>query len=129
VRGVLEVNSECAAYKAAVTAELPHVVNQLRSTLGVGTVAKLAGVGETRAVNEWARGNRSVRSPDVEGRLRLAFQLVEFISNEVSREVAARWFKQPNPALKYRTPEGVIGTQDLEDAGSNLMEAARVLGR
>ena len=41
-------------------------VGELRDILSGRLVAYIAGVTEARAVNEWAEGIRSIRSPDTE---------------------------------------------------------------
>ena len=47
-----------AAYQESVTLEFPQLVGQLRALLGAQLVAYLGGVRETRAVRQWAAGER-----------------------------------------------------------------------
>ena len=119
------VNVEFCAYHDAVVKDLSILVDSLRRTLGVSVVAKVAGIGETRAVHQWADGQRSVRSRTVEAKLRLAYQAVSLLSRKYSPEVAARWFEQPSPELDYRSPQGMLASATPEEAGSDFMAAAR----
>jgi hypothetical protein len=123
--GGMITDTEVAVYRQSVLEDLAPMVNALRQTLGVGAVAKVAGVRETRAVHQWADGERSVRSRTVEAKLRLAFQAVTLLTHEYSPDVAARWFEHPCPQLGYRSPSGVLATSGPEDAGPSLISAAR----
>lgn len=112
--------AELGAHASAVTAELPAVVRVLRDTLGVGAVARLAGVRETRAVHQWAEGDREVRSQDVATRLRIAFQLVSMLEARWPASVVSTWFQVPNPHLDYRAPLDVL---ELLDGAAERREA------
>jgi hypothetical protein len=118
-------DTEVAVYRQSLLAELAPVVDALRQTLGVGTVAKVAGIRETRAVHQWADGERAVRSRTVEAKLRLAFQAVTLLTHEYSPDVAARWFEHPCPQLGYRSPSKVLASSGPEDAGPGFISAAR----
>jgi hypothetical protein len=118
-------DTEVAVYRLSVLQDLAPVVDTLRQTLGVGTVAKVAGVRETRAVHQWADGERVVRSRAVEAKLRLAFQAVSLLVSEYSPDVAARWFEHPCPQLGYRSPSVVLAESGPEDVGPSLISAAR----
>lgn len=118
-------DSEVAVYRQSLLEDLAPMVDVLRQTLGVGTVAKVAGVRETRAVHQWADGERSVRSRTVEAKLRLAFQAITLLAQEYSPDIAARWFEHPCPQLGYRSPSGVLASSGPEDAGPSLISAAR----
>jgi hypothetical protein len=118
-------DTEVAVYRQSLLEELPPMVDMLRRTLGVGTVAKVAGVRETRAVHQWADGKRLVRSRTVEAKLRLAFQAITLLAQEYSPDIAARWFDHPCPQLGYRSPSGVLASSGPEDAGPSLISAAR----
>jgi hypothetical protein len=118
-------DAEVAVYRRSLLEDLAPMVNVLRQTLGVGTVAKVAGVRETRAVHQWADGERAVRSRTVEAKLRLAFQAVTLLAQEYSPDIAARWFEHPCPQLGYRSPSGVLASAGPEDAGPSFISAAR----
>jgi hypothetical protein len=118
-------DAEVAVYRQSVLEGFAPLVNLLRQTLGVGIVAKVAGIRETRAVNQWADGQRAVRSRTVEARLRLAYQAVTLLSQEYSPEVAARWFEHPCPLLDYRSPGTALASSSPEVVGQGFMSAAR----
>ncbi|GAC1611802.1 MAG: hypothetical protein NVS3B26_28310 [Mycobacteriales bacterium] len=122
--GTPEVPSpaELGAHASAVIAALPAVAAVLRDTLGAGAVARLAGVTETRAVHQWASGEREVRSSAVEQRLRIAFQLVSMLLPLWPAAVVSTWFQVPNPYLGYRAP-----LELLEASGGAGREAASVV--
>jgi len=123
--GAAITDAEVEVYRQSLLEDLAPVIDMLRQTLGVGAVAKLAGVRETRAVHQWADGERSVRSRTVEAKLRLAFQAVALLTQEYSPDIAARWFEHPCPQLGYRSPSGVLASSGPEDAGPSLISAAR----
>lgn len=114
-----------AVYRQSVLEELASLVNVLRHTLGVGIVARVAGVTETRAVHQWAEGQRAVRSRSVEAKLRLAYQAATLLTQEYSPEVAARWFEHPCPLLDYRSPGSALASSPPEIVGPGFMSAAR----
>ena len=116
---------ETAIYRRSVVEELASLVGILRQTLGAGTVARLAGVRETRAVHQWAEGQRTVRSRTVEAKLRLAYQAVTLLSQEYSPEIAARWLEHPCPILDYQSPGGVLARSAPDIVGPGFMSAAR----
>lgn len=119
------IEAEVAVYKRSVLEDLASLVDRLRQTLGVGIVARVAGITETRAVHQWADGQRAVRSRTVEARLRLAYQAVTLVSQEYSPEVAARWFEHPCPLLDYRSPGSALAGSPPEVVGPRFMSAAR----
>ncbi len=119
------VEVEVAAWKKSLLEDLAPLVKRLRQTLGVGIVARVAGITETRAVHQWADGQRAIRSREVEARLRLAYQAVTLVSREYSPEVAARWFEYPCPLLDYRSPSSALADSPPEVVGPRFISAAR----
>jgi hypothetical protein len=117
--------AEVTVWGQSVLEEFASLVGMLRHTLGVGIVAKVAGIGETRAVHQWADGQRAVRSRTVEAKLRLAYQAVTLLSQAYSPEVAARWFEHPCPLLDYRSPGSALASSPPEVVGPGFMSAAR----
>lgn len=116
---------EVAVYRQSVLQELTSLVSTLRRTLGVGSVARVAGVTETRAVHQWADGQRAVRSRTVEAKLRLAYQAVTLLSEEFSPEIAARWFEHPCPLLGYQSPGSALASSPPDEVGPGFMSAVR----
>jgi hypothetical protein len=116
---------ELLAYEAATRAEVAVIVTELRAALGPRLVALLAGVGETRAVHQWADGTRELKSPSTEARLRLAYQLWKLITLRDSDRVAQAWFTGLNPKLDDVSPSRLIRDGDLDEVGPRLLAAAR----
>lgn len=116
---------DLAAYDESIRMETSLVVKELRELLGARLVAILAGVKETRAVHEWAQGDREIRSAEVAGRLRLAYQVARLITSRDRPEVAQAWFHGLNPELGDRSPTRMLRDGDLEEVGPEVLAAAR----
>ena len=113
-----------AAHDHAYRLSIDKVVGELRGILGAKLVAYIAGVSETRAVREWAEGEREPRPP-VPERLRVALQIAEMLLERNSRGVAQAWFQGLNPRLDDRSPARLLREGDLEDVGPEVLAAAR----
>ena len=90
---------------------IPTVVESLVGLLGATTVAEIAGVKETRAVQQWASGEREPQRSHV---LRFALQLAMMISTVTSRHMAGAWFHGANPHLDDQIPIVLLREQPLE---------------
>ena len=71
--------------------------------LGAKLVAYLGRVKETRAVRQWADGERAPSS-DVLRRLRTAYQAAALLSKRDSPGVVQAWFQGLNPVLQDLMP-------------------------
>ncbi len=112
----------------AVTAPdipVPELVRELRAALVATLVAYLGGVRETRAVRQWADGQRTIQNSDQERRLRLAYQITAVITARDSAAVAAAWFQGLNPDLADQSPARVLREGDLDEVGPQVLAAAR----
>jgi hypothetical protein len=101
---------------------LAEAVAQLVDLLGATTVAGIAGVRETRAVQQWAAGEREPQRPHV---LRFALQLALMISSLASRDMARAWFHGSNPHLDDEVPMVLLRDRPLESIQVPLMAAVR----
>jgi hypothetical protein len=121
-----EPRSDLAAYRHAIRLALPKVVEELVGLLGPKLVAYIAGVGETRAVNEWANGERAPRAP-LSNRLRMALRLALMISSIEGRNtpLLQAWFLGLNPELDDRSPARMLREGDLDEIGPVVVGAAR----
>lgn len=108
----------------AVRMETSTLVAQLSEILGTKLVAFLGGVSETRAVREWAEGERAPRE-ESEERLRFAFVVVKLIATEESPRVARTWLMGLNPLLEDQSAARLIRDGDLEKIRPNVLAAAR----
>jgi hypothetical protein len=89
------------------TAEL---VTALRDLLGAKLVAYLGKVKETRAVRQWADGEREIANPADLERLRLAYRAAWLINQRNSKQVVQAWFQGLNPFLDDGTPARLCAT-------------------
>ncbi len=112
------------AFERSVRLPVPQLVTELRDLLGAKLVAYLGGVLETRAVRQWADGERGVQDPVDEQRLRLAHQVAALIAQRDSPGVVQAWFQGLNPQLDDTSPARLL-RGDLDDAGPKVLTAAR----
>lgn len=112
------------AHAQAIRADFPEVVSMLRDLLGRTSVAYLGGVKETRAVNQWAGGDREPGA-EVQARLRLALQVALMVADADGPRVAQAWFQGLNPQLDDCSPARVLREGDLERDGQAVLGAAR----
>jgi hypothetical protein len=112
------------AYEHAARIPFAVVVKELSELLGGKLVAYIAGVRETRAVRQWAEGDRDARDP-VPQRLRLALQVAILIAHYDSHQVAQAWFQGLNPQLDDRSPARLLREGDLDEVGPLVLSAAR----
>jgi hypothetical protein len=115
---------ELEAYAHAARVRFPAVVRELSELLGPKLVAYIAGVKETRAVRQWAEGEREARDA-VRRRLRLALQLALVIARRDGAGVAQAWFQGLNPQLDDRSPARLLREGDLDEVGPEVLSAAR----
>lgn len=113
------------AHAQATRLDASVLVKELRDILGAKLVAYLGGVGETRAVRQWAEGTRAIQDPTDERRLRVAYQVATLIIEADSAEVAQAWFQGLNPLLEDRSPARLLREGDLDEVGPVVLAAAR----
>ncbi|MGO1181507.1 MAG: hypothetical protein ACTHZ5_01300 [Micrococcaceae bacterium] len=117
------------AYRDSVILHVPELVSGLRSMLGAKLTAYLGGVKETRAVRQWASGER-VPSDAVVQRLRLAYQVAGLLlESQNSENIVQAWFQGMNPQLEDQSPARILREGDLDAMGSNVLSAARAFAR
>jgi hypothetical protein len=112
------------AHLHATRAPFDRVAARLRELLGAKLTAYLGSVGETRAVNQWAAGEREP-SEAVQLRLRLALQVGLIIADADGAGVARAWFQGMNPQLDDRSPARLLREGDLDEVGPEVLRAAR----
>ena len=109
------------AHGHAMEISIRRVVEELVTYLGATTVAALAGVKETRAVQQWIEG----REPQRPHLLRFALQLVSMIARPEQPDLARAWFYGSNPMLADLTPIVLFRTRPLDEIQVDLLNAAR----
>lgn len=112
------------AHVQAIRAPFDQVAARLRDLLGPKLTAYLGAVKETRAVNQWAAGDREP-SEAVQLRLRLALQVALMIAEPDGEAVARAWFQGMNPQLDDRSPARLLREGDLDEVGPEVLRAAR----
>jgi hypothetical protein len=121
---IAEARPDFAAHTKAVRASFPELVSELRSALGARLVAYLGSVKETRAVRQWAEGEREP-GEEVRNRLRVAYQVALPLAEAESPEIAQAWFQGLNPQLDDRSPARMLREGELDEVGPAVIAAAR----
>lgn len=116
--------ADLAAYNEAMRLSTAEVSERLMSMLGAKLVAYLGSVRETRAVRQWAAGEREP-SADVVRRLRTALQVAGLLRDKDSAEVVQVWFQGMNPQLGDVAPARLLREGDLDDVAPQVLAAAR----
>lgn len=112
------------AHVQATRAPFDQLAARLRELLGGKLTAYLGSVKETRAVNQWANGEREPGEA-VQLRLRHALQVALMIAEADGPGVARAWFQGVNPQLDDRSPARLLREGDLEEVGPEVLRAAR----
>lgn len=115
---------ELRAHEHAMRVPFATAAKELRDLLTPRLVAYIGGVGETRAVHQWADGTRAAKSAEVEDRLRFALQVALLLSEHAPSAVQA-WFQGLNPHLEDRSPARLLRDGDLNEVGPLVLAAAR----
>lgn len=112
------------AYEVSVRSDVAELVSELRELLGAKLVAYLGSVSETRAVRQWADGDRKP-SAAVVRRLRLAYQVAGLLAERDQPRVIQAWFQGMNPQLDDWAPARMIREGAPDDVGTRILAAAR----
>ena len=115
---------ERACHRLSVKMSFPEIATELRAILGGKLVAYIGAVTETRAVRQWADGERRP-SAAVEDRLRLAYRAAKCIADVDGREVAQAWFQGLNPMLDDVSPARLLREGDLQTDGKAFIAAEK----
>ena len=127
---VTQARPDFAAHTRAVRASFPELVSELRSVLGARLVAYLGSVKETRAVRQWADGEREP-SEEVRNRLRVALQvalpLAEAESPDRSGLVSGTEPAAGGPVTGAHAPRGrARGSRSRRDRGRTRVPDRRM---
>jgi hypothetical protein len=112
------------AYEASVRSDVTELVSDLRDLLGAKLVAYLGSVSETRAVRQWADGERKPPAETVR-RLRLAYQVAGLLAERDQPRVIQAWFQGMNPQLDDWAPARMIREGSPDEVGTLVLAAAR----
>ena len=120
-RQVLAPLTDRKSHERAMSLDIKEVVAELVDMLGLSLVAVIAGVGETRAVQQWMK-DREPQRPQV---LRFALQIALMITESTDGSIARAWFQGSNPSLNDLTPALMLRNQPLAEVQSVIVAAAR----
>ncbi|GAB2460338.1 hypothetical protein GCM10027062_44940 [Nocardioides hungaricus] len=112
------------AHQDSIRLPVGEVVGLLRDLLGARLVAYVGSVKETRAVRQWADGDREP-SAQVVRRLRTAYHAAALIREKDSAAVVQSWFQGMNPRLGDVAPARLLREGDLDEVGPAVLAAAR----
>ena len=112
------------AYQDSIRLSPAEVVGRLRDILGARLVAYMGSVKETRAVRQWAEGDRTP-SAEVVLRLRTAYHAAALLREKDSAPVVQAWFQGMNPRLDDVSPARLLRDGDLDQVGPSVLAAAR----
>jgi hypothetical protein len=114
-------SSDVEAHRRAMTLPISDVVRELVDLLGATTVAVIAGVSETRAVQQWMTG----RMPQKTHVLRFALQIASMLAEDSNNEAVQAWFQGSNPHLGDAIPVLMLRNRPLQEVQAALVAAAR----
>jgi hypothetical protein len=112
------------AHQDSIRLSEAELVRDLRDILGAKLVAYIGSVKETRAVRQWADGERKP-SAEVMTRLRHAYHVAALLAERDSRTVVQAWFQGMNPQLDDVPPARLLREGQVEDAAQAVLAAAR----
>lgn len=116
--------TDLQAHRDSIRLPEDQLVRELREILGAKLVAYLGSVKETRAVRQWADGERKP-SAEVMQRLRDAYHVAALLQQRDAATVVQAWFMGMNPQLDDVPPARLLREGQLEDAGPAVLAAAR----
>lgn len=111
-------------HQEAVRLPFTDVVQRLRDLLGSRLISYIGDVKETRAVRQWAEGER-VPSEAVQQRLRHALMAASILAEHDDITIVQSWFQGANPKLNFQAPARVLREHiDQQAAFSSVLSAA-----
>lgn len=112
------------AHQDSIRLPEAELVRGLRDILGANLVAYIGSVKETRAVRQWADGERKP-SAEVMTRLRHAYHVAALLAAQDSAAVVQTWFQGMNPQLDDAPPARLLREGHVEEAPQSVLAAAR----
>lgn len=107
------------AHRQAVRTDMATIARYLQEVLGQRLTAVIADVSDAKAVGRWAQARQTPR-PEVEKRLRLAFQITQMLMAVDSANTVRAWFTGMNPELDDASPALMIAKEPVR-----VLQAAR----
>ena len=103
--------------------DVAHVVSKLCDILGVKLVAYIGHESGTRAVRDWAAGERTP-SEGIVQRLHVAYYVAGLLHEREGKATVQSWFRGLNPQLDDNAPAQALRDNPLEIATREVVAAA-----
>lgn len=112
------------AHRRSVQLTDAELVYELRELLGFQLVADIGPVKETRAVRQWANGERKPSAATM-SRLRSTYLVASMLHEQYPSSVIQAWFYGVNPELDDSIPMALLRDGPIERTGTAVVAAAR----
>lgn len=109
-----------SAHRVTVQTDIQSIARFLREVFGIKLTAYLARVTDPKTVSRWIAGEQRPR-PAAESRLRVAFQVFQFLQQSDVPHTVRAWFVGMNPQLGDVAPARAI----REGLSHEVMVAAK----
>jgi hypothetical protein len=110
-------NMTTLAHRQSLDASIQEMSARLQELLTRRLTAYIAGVDAGKTVTRWVNGETAeIRDPEVERRLRTAYQIALLLLNQDSPQTVRAWFIGLNPQLGDVSPAEAIHDGHLKDA-------------
>jgi hypothetical protein len=118
----MAIHPEILAQHKALATGMDEIVERLQQLLGRRLVAQIGGASDESALDYWRSGIGPGGDP--EQRLRVAYQIAEFLSSSVRPSAIQAWFTECNPLLGEE-PVGLLREGVPEARTIAMIAAAR----
>ena len=118
--------AEATAYRASVRESPAQMARWCLDNLGQRVSAVGLGLADASLLRRYARGEGSP-SAEREARLRLLYRVARMVAGAYDAQTARAFLRGSNPLLGDQAPLTVIAEAPLEEAGAEVIAAARVL--
>ncbi len=119
----MAIHPEILAHHKALATGMDEIVERLQQLLGRRLVAQIGGAGDEAVLEYWRSGIGPGGDP--EQRLRVAYQIAEFLSSSVRPSAIQAWFTECNPNLGEESPVGLLREGVPPAKTIEMIEAAR----
>jgi hypothetical protein len=120
----MAIHPEILAQHKALATGMDEIVERLHQLLGRRLVAQIGGAPDESALDFWRAGIGPGGEP--EQRLRVAYQVAEYLSSSVRPSAIQAWFTECNPILGEESPVGLLQEGVPEAQTIAMITAARV---
>jgi hypothetical protein len=116
-RQTVATEPEIRAHHTTAKRSIGEIAKSLQGMLGTGLLMYMLDIKDPKTITRWANGQvESIRSIEVERRLRAIDQTVEILLEVDSPTTIRGWFFGMDPTLNDESPVDVIRQGRLSDA-------------